>query len=358
MYYELEIHGSNRNTDLLIQKELEAAKAPLTHVRLGLWESSQGREVWLGYPETLTELSCQLPEVLFEMTGYGDAEADFWQQYFFRGEMQRCVAEVCTPPLDPSEFTDSEDLRKLMESPPSTPLLEKAAHFLEGPFNKHVCQGILHQSFLITPAERQALKEQLGDYVANLLSARDILDRLRDSLNGRRIPPIAYREALEEGGTDLLRQAACLDAEHAFHFANEIDKAPRDDTRAASLADPQYAYMYALFVDRCPRDDTRASACKIPEQAFLYAQRIDGVPRDDTRLAACASPQYATDYGQKVDGCPRDDTRFAACKDAYWSLYYARNVDKAPSEMTREGAWTDREIGRNYADWEQLLHVL
>lgn len=59
---------------------------------------------WYNYKEDMVEVSKNVPDVLFCLTGEGDRNGDIWDHYFLNGKSQRCDAEIKIPPFDPGKL--------------------------------------------------------------------------------------------------------------------------------------------------------------------------------------------------------------------------------------------------------------
>lgn len=60
---------------------------------------------WYEHEEEMRKISEAFPDILFILHGEGEEQGDIWDEYYKRGKMQRCNAEVVIPPYNPNELT-------------------------------------------------------------------------------------------------------------------------------------------------------------------------------------------------------------------------------------------------------------
>lgn len=59
---------------------------------------------WYSYQEDMKTVSKLYPEVVFEITGNGEDDDDFWKAYFKDGKMQMCPGKIFYDPFDETKL--------------------------------------------------------------------------------------------------------------------------------------------------------------------------------------------------------------------------------------------------------------
>lgn len=59
---------------------------------------------WTYHDEDMIEVSKAFPNVLFELTAYGELPGDIWKKYYKMGMMQYAPAIITFDPFDPSKL--------------------------------------------------------------------------------------------------------------------------------------------------------------------------------------------------------------------------------------------------------------
>lgn len=77
-----------------------------------------GEMKWYEYEDNMKKLSKEFPDMVFELSGNGEDEEDFWKEYFLNGESCYCSGhiEYDPPPFWAKNKMELEKQHRLMKA--------------------------------------------------------------------------------------------------------------------------------------------------------------------------------------------------------------------------------------------------